>query len=211
MLELFIHAGWVAWPLGLCSILALGVMLERAYTLSKLKTVEDRAFMILQLALEKGDTAPLRDSELSAAPVSQILDTLSEMRGASTESLFHAADIALSLQRMRLRRYLGTLATIASTAPFIGLFGTVIGIMIAFQGMSTAGLSGEAMAKGISEALSATALGLVVAVPSLIAYNYYLGRVQNFSLSIQSHVSRLAPLLGNLPAESSRERVGARA
>ena len=210
MLELFQEAGWVAWPLAICSILALGVMLERAYTLAKLKKIEDRAFMVLQLAMEKGDTAPLRDPELSAAPVSQILDTLSQMSGANTDSLYYGADIALSLQRVRLRRYLGTLATIASTAPFIGLFGTVLGIMVAFDAMSKAGLSGEAMSQGISESLSATALGLLVAVPSLIAYNYYVGRVQTFALSIQSHVARLAPLLSNAPSESSRERVGQR-
>jgi biopolymer transport protein ExbB len=209
MLELFLHAGWVAWPLGLCSVLALAVMLERAWTLSQLRKAEDRAYMVLQLALEKGDLAPLRDPELSPAPVSQILDTLSEMRGASIDSLYHAAEIALSIQRVRLRRYLGSLATISNIAPFIGLFGTVLGIMIAFEGMSTAGLSGEAMAKGISEALSATALGLVVAVPSSVAYNYYLGRVQSFALTVQGHVARLAPLLANVPADDRSAKVRA--
>jgi biopolymer transport protein ExbB/TolQ len=117
-----------------------------------------------------------------------------------------AADIALSLQRLRLRRYLGTLATIGSTAPFIGLFGTVLGVMVAFQGMSRSGLSGEMMAAGISEALSATAVGLLVAVPSVIAYNYFLGRVQALLLHIQGHVARLAPLL-TLPSAREKQEV----
>ena len=73
------------------------------------------------------------------------------------------------MQRLRLRKYLGTLATIGSTAPFIGLFGTVLGVMAAFQAMSKSGLSGETMAAGISEALSATALGLLVAIPAVMA------------------------------------------
>jgi biopolymer transport protein TolQ len=137
------------------------------------------------------------------------------MRGASNHSLQQAADIALSMQRLRLRRYLGTLATIGSTAPFIGLFGTVLGIMQAFYGMSQGGgLSGERMAAGISEALSATALGLLVAVPSVIAYNYFLGRVQGLLLHVQGHVARLVPMLHGAPSgmngmRSERERVEA--
>jgi biopolymer transport protein ExbB/TolQ len=115
------------------------------------------------------------------------------LKGATKEGIFEATDIALSLQRLRLRRFLGTLATIGSTAPFIGLFGTVLGVMAAFQAMSKSGLSGETMAAGISEALSATAVGLLVAIPSVMAYNFYLGRVQSLMLIIQGHVARLIP------------------
>jgi len=201
MLDLFRHAGWVAWPLGVCSVLALGIVLERLFTLARLKALDTRAFMLLQMALEKGDLSVLRDAQIKGAPTAEVIDSLTEMRGASTQSIQHAADIALSLQRMRLRRYLGTLATIASTAPFIGLFGTVLGIMAAFQAMSRSGLSGEGMAAGISEALSATALGLVVAVPSVIFYNYFGGRVQALMLQVQSHVARLAPLLSSRSRE----------
>jgi biopolymer transport protein ExbB len=204
MLELFTQAGWVAWPLGFCSVLALGVVLERLYTLSRIVQVEEHAFHTLQNTLAKGGGAAVWSQDIAAAPVTQIVDSLSEMRGASEESLQHAAEIALSMQRLRLRRYLGTLATIGATAPFIGLFGTVMGIMIAFQGMSQQGLSGERMAAGISEALAATALGLVVAVPSVIAYNYFLGRVQGVLLKIQGHVARLVPYLRT----PERERVG---
>ena len=122
------------------------------------------------------------------------------MRGTSQDALFQAGDIALASQRLRLRQYLGTLATIGATAPFIGLFGTVLGIMRAFDAMSQAGLSGERMSAGISESLSATALGLLVAVPSVIAYNYFTGRVQGLLLHVQGHVAQLAPLLNQTPA-----------
>ena len=195
MLELFRNAGFVAWPLGICSILALGVILERLYTLARLKQLDDRAFLVLQMALEKNDPSAMRDPQIAAAPVTRIMESLSEMRGASEGAIQYAAQIALSVQKLRLRRYLGTLATIGSTAPFVGLFGTVIGIMIAFEGMSQSGLSGERMAQGISEALSATALGLLVAIPSVIAYNYFGGRVLAMMLHIEAHVARLAPLL----------------
>jgi biopolymer transport protein ExbB len=213
MFDLFKHAGMTAWPLGAASVLALAIILERVFTLTRIKTLEDRAFLILQMALERGDLSALRDDQIRGAPITQVIDSLTELRGASHDAVQHAGEIALSMQRLRLRRYLGTLATIGSTAPFIGLFGTVLGIMAAFAGMSQAGLSGERMAAGISEALSATALGLLVAVPSVIAYNYFTGRVQATLLHIQGHVARLVPLLNGASEESrasrgERERVG---
>ncbi len=206
MLQLFLNAGPVAWPLGICSILALAIILERLFTLSRLKTAEDRAFMVLQLALEKGDPGAMRDPEIAGSPVGRVLDSLSEMRGTSADAIQQAAEIALSLQRLRFRRYLGTLATIGSTAPFIGLFGTVIGIMIAFSdmGKGNTGPDSTVLMKGISEALSATALGLLVAVPSVIAYNYFTGRVQALLLHVQGHVARLATYLME-PAREKQE------
>ena len=96
------------------------------------------------------------------------------------------------------------LATIGSTTPFVGLFGTVLGVMQAFQGMSKSGLNGDAMASGIAEALSATAFGLLVAVPSIVVYNYLVGRVQMMLLQIQAHVALLGPLY--LRARTRRRR-----
>lgn len=198
MLELFQRGGMVAWPLGLFSIVALGIVLERLFTLTQLKRLEDRAFMMLQLALEKGDRGILESKEIAAAPVTQIMKTILGVRGASPDALHQVSDIAVAMQRLRLRRYMTVLATIGSTAPFIGLFGTVLGVMAAFQAMGKSSLSGEAMAAGISEALSATALGLLVAIPSVMAYNFLLGRVQGILLQIHSHVARLTPLADSL-------------
>lgn len=191
--DLFIHSGWVAWPLGVFSVLSVAIILERLYTLNRIKAVEERAFLVLQMGLERGDDSALADAALGAAPLCRVLDSLTLMRNASEESLQTAAEIALSLQRLRLRRYLGTLATIGSTSPFIGLFGTVIGVMKAFQAMSQSSLSGEAMAAGISEALSATALGLLVAIPAVIAYNTFTGQAQTLLLTTHGHVARLIP------------------
>jgi|SRR5579872_5335395 len=195
MLDLFRHAGWVAWPLGFYSVLGLGIILERIFTLARLRRSEERAFTILLRALETGDESVLHDPQVAGAPVSDVLKALTDLRGGGAEALDRAAEVAIAVQRLRLRRYLGTLATIGSTAPFIGLFGTVIGVLVAFQTMSRSGQSGEAMAAGISEALSATALGLLVAIPSFIAYNMLLGRIQPLLLTVQGHVARLMPLL----------------
>ncbi|HEU4753812.1 MAG TPA: MotA/TolQ/ExbB proton channel family protein [Armatimonadota bacterium] len=197
MWQLFERAGMVAYPLGACSVLALAIILERFFTFWRLKAAEDRASMILLLALEKRDDSLIRDPKIAGAPSTQIMSALSELRGASEDSIHQAAGIALSMQRLRLRRYLGTLATIGSTAPFIGLFGTVVGIMRAFadMGAGSGGPDSAMLMRGISEALSATALGLLVAVPSVVAYNYFVGRVQAMLLQVQSHVARLAPML----------------
>ena len=204
--ELFDKAGWVAVPLGVCSILALGVLFERLYTYSRLRRAEDAAFQSLHTALTNGDTSRLADPALATAPVTHIMNVLTTLRGVSPESIQQAADIAFGVQRLRLRRYLSTLATIGNIAPYIGLFGTVLGVQAAFATLSSSGAGADKMSGGISEALSATALGLLVAIPSVVAYNFLLGELQKHLLQIQGHVAHLMPLL-HTPAARERERV----
>jgi len=91
-----------------------------------------------------------------------------------------------------MRKGLGNLATISTTAPFIGLFGTVIGIITAFQGMALSGSGGlGAVSKGIAEALGATALGLFVAIPAVWMYNYFLNKVERFNVEMSNSSSQL--------------------
>ena len=195
--ELFDKSDWVKYPLALFSILALAIFIERLFTLSRLRMLENQAFLALQLSLEKHDDSAVNNPQIAAAPVSQVMGTLTTMRGVSFDAMQQAADVAVSIQRHRLRRYLSTLATIGSTAPFIGLFGTVLGVLEAFTAMGKAGsnVEGSAVAGNIGAALSATAVGLLVAIPSVMAYNFLLGQVQSNLLAIQSHVARLMPLL----------------
>jgi len=192
-ISLFHNAGVVRWPLLICSILAVTIILERFYTLAMLRKLEHDTFEGLKAAFAQGRFDAVTSREFVGAPVAHILHALSPLRGESDETIAQASDIALSLQRLRLRKFMGTLATIGSTTPFVGLFGTVLGVMAAFQGMSKSGLNGDAMASGIAEALSATAFGLLVAVPSIVVYNYLVGQVQMMLLHVQSHVALLAP------------------
>jgi biopolymer transport protein TolQ len=98
----------------------------------------------------------------------------------------HASEIE------RMERYLAFLATTASAGPFIGLFGTVIGIITAFQGMAVTGSGGlGAVSAGIAEALGATALGLFVAVPAVWLYNYFLNKVERFQVEMSNSSSQL--------------------
>ncbi len=194
-MDLLKNAGIVAIPLLICSVLSLAIVFERFLTLARLRRVEEEAFQEMQRAGRRKLEEVLSESRYAAAPLIAILASLLPLAGSPPETITQAANIALSMQRVRLRRYLGTLATIGSTSPFIGLFGTVLGVMGAFKSMSQSGLSSDKMAGGISEALSATALGLLVAVPSVIAYNYFAGRVQVLLLEIHGHVARTAPLV----------------
>lgn len=91
-----------------------------------------------------------------------------------------------------MKKGLGNLATISTTAPFIGLFGTVIGIITAFQGMALTGSGGlGAVSAGIAEALGATALGLFVAVPAVWMYNYFLNKIERFNVEMSNSSSQL--------------------
>jgi len=195
LIDLLIKARLVAWPLGICSVLAVAIVLERVFMLWWIRKREDEAFLHIQSSLSRGEDYKPGDPAHAGAPVSQIMDILVSLRGATEDAMWQASEIALSLQRVRLRRFMNALATIASIAPFIGLFGTVLGVMHSFDTMKTGGLSSEKITGDIAEALAATALGLLVAIPSVIAYNFLLGHVQSALLHVQGHVSRLIPLL----------------
>ena len=91
-----------------------------------------------------------------------------------------------------LRRGFGVLASVGSVAPFVGLLGTVVGIITAFQGLSSDGGGGlSSVAGGISEALVATAVGLMVAIPSVVAFNLFNGRVEGFQIDMNDVASEL--------------------
>ena len=115
-----------------------------------------------------------------------------ELSGEQIESSKRACERAEAIVNAELKRGLSGLATIGATAPFVGLFGTTVGIINAFQGMSsekTAGLS--AVAGGISEALVATAFGLFVAVPAVWAYNSFTNKVEAFQIEMTNSSSEL--------------------
>jgi len=115
-----------------------------------------------------------------------------ELAGEQLESSRRACERAEAIVNAELKRGLSGLATIGATAPFVGLFGTTVGIINAFQGMSsekTAGLS--AVAGGISEALVTTAFGLFVAVPAVWAYNTFTNQVEAFGIEMTNSSSEL--------------------
>ena len=115
-----------------------------------------------------------------------------EISGEEIEASRRALERAEAIVHAELKRGISALATIGSTAPFVGLFGTVVGIIDAFQTMATQKTPGiGAIAGGISEALVTTALGLLVAVPAVWAFNYFTGRVDAFDVEMGNSSSEL--------------------
>jgi biopolymer transport protein ExbB/TolQ len=116
----------------------------------------------------------------------------SEISGDEIDASKRALQRAIAIKTAEFRRGLSGLATIGSTAPFVGLFGTVFGIINAFRGMKNAETAGiAAVAGGISEALFTTALGLLVAVPAVWLFNYFTGKVDGFIVEMDNSASEL--------------------
>jgi biopolymer transport protein ExbB/TolQ len=105
-----------------------------------------------------------------------------------------------------MKRGLGFLATIGSTAPFIGLFGTVVGIINAFRSIASAGAGGMAVVSGgMAEALVSTGLGLFVAIPAVVAYNQFTGNLENFRVEMNRAASQLVNHLFKVPELMARQ------
>jgi len=116
----------------------------------------------------------------------------SEIPGEDVEASKRALERASAIVHAELKRGISTLATIGSTAPFVGLFGTVVGIINAFKGISTEKSTGlGAVAGGISEALVTTAIGLFVAIPAVWMFNYFTGRLEAFDVEMDNSSSEL--------------------
>jgi len=131
----------------------------------------------------------------------------SEISGEEIDASRRALERAEAIVHAELKRGVSALATIGSTAPFVGLFGTVVGIIDAFQTMATQKTPGiGAIAGGISEALVTTALGLLVAVPAVWAFNYFTGRVDAFDVEMGNSSSELIDYF----LKRSQARAGAR-
>ncbi|HEX6178609.1 MAG TPA: MotA/TolQ/ExbB proton channel family protein [Thermoanaerobaculia bacterium] len=148
-----------------------------------IKFAKDKKFRHSHLArvLAAGLTEFQYESSQALPPDFDLVD--SGKRAIERETLMTAAE---------MKKGLGNLATISTTAPFIGLFGTVIGIITAFQGMAVTGSGGlGAVSAGIAEALGATALGLFVAVPAVWLYNYFLNKVERFQVEMSNSSSQL--------------------
>ena len=172
----------VMWLLLALSIASVAVMLERAWLLLRTRADLPALAGALRERLDAGDV-PAARSLLEASPSAEAaivragLDQLARGPNAIREAIAGAT----LLQRNRLERGLNYLGTLASNAPFIGLFGTVIGIILAFERLSAAGARGSASAAvmaSIAEALVATAVGIGVAVPAVVAFNAYQKRIR---------------------------------
>jgi biopolymer transport protein ExbB len=125
---------------------------------------------------------------------------------ASLDLVTSALRDSISETLTQLKGGLGFLATIGSTAPFIGLFGTVVGIINAFRGIAATGSGGMSVVSGgIAEALVSTALGIFVAIPAVVAFNYFTGKIENFHVEMNRASSQLVNCLFKMPEVKAPE------
>jgi biopolymer transport protein ExbB/biopolymer transport protein TolQ len=127
---------------------------------------------------------------------------------ASLELVTSAIRDSMSETLIQLKQGLGALATIGSTAPFIGLFGTVAGIINAFRNIAATGSGGMSVVSGgIAEALVTTALGIFVAIPAVVAFNHFTGKIENFHIEMNRASSQLVNHLFKVPQVMDREKM----
>lgn len=198
-----IHKGAIAtYPLILLSIISVTVVLERLWSLRNISSITLRITESLLEPIKKGqrDLAIAICKQNAHSPVGRIFLNALNQEGHHTVDAANAfATEAMFEETQKLKKHLWILGTVASSAPFIGLLGTVVGIIKSFESMAIAGTGGFAVvAAGISEALVATALGLGVAIIAVIFYNYFQTRIGNLNALFRIQVARV---LRNMASE----------
>lgn len=179
----------VLWILLVLSVLSIGMILERFFALRKVAAesakVRSRIKNALQSnSLEEVEELAKNHESIEGRAASYALKHMRESGTRGLEEIFNT--FALT-ERPELERFLGFLATVGSNAPYIGLFGTVLGIMKAFNDLATAPEAGQqTVMAGISMALVATAAGLFVAIPAVAFYNYYSKQVKSIYQNLES-------------------------
>jgi biopolymer transport protein ExbB len=194
------------WPIILCAIIASAIVAERMWTLQRRRITPPDLTRRIWALVEAGQA---NDKVIAAlevnSPLGKLLATGLANRHRPRAVLMERLEDAGRHVAHDLDRFLNTLGTIAGVAPLLGLLGTVTGIIKAFEAIHTAGLGDpRILSGGISEALLTTAAGLLVAIPSQVAYRYLRGRVDGIVVQIEKDVVRFAEAL-NDRMESGRK------
>ena len=196
MFALIEAAGWPIWPLLLASIIALAIIGERACSLrSSMVAPKDLLNQTVQELKQQGVTPQLVARLAGGSPLGQVLAAGVKNAKSTPQVMKEALDDAGRAVAHELERFLNTLGTIASISPLLGLLGTVIGMIEIFGSQAPSGSNPIVLAHGISVALYNTAMGLVVAIPSMIFYRHFRGRVDSLIVEMESQAVRLVEIL----------------
>ena len=201
MFSIIQAAGWPIYPLILCSIVALALIIERLLSLRPSRvappTLVDEVVTVTRNSLPAADVVNklAQTSVLGLVLANGLRAVIAEPR-ITEQALRQAFESSGRAAVHRLERYLNTLGSIAAAAPLLGLFGTVVGMIEIFGSQAPTGGSNPVMlAHGISVALYNTAFGLIIAIPSLMFYRYFRGRVGEFTVEMEQAAERLVPHL----------------
>jgi biopolymer transport protein ExbB len=193
-------AGWPIWPLVACSVLAMALIIERFISLQTAKVAPprllDEVLTVTRLTVPGPDVvAKLEKNSALGEVLASGLRALNANPLCSQDELRAGMEASGRQVAHQLERYLSALATIASVAPLMGLFGTVVGMIEIFgsqPGGTNMGGNPAQLAHGISVALYNTAFGLIVAIPALIFWRYFRARVDEYLLTLELSADRLA-------------------
>jgi len=203
LLSIIQAAGWPIWPLILCSVLALALIIERlvqlrAHKVMPPKTLE-QAVEISRRGVPSEETMLKLENKGALGPVlASGLRCLQKNPEASDEDIRAHMEMAGRLAGRQLERYLTALGTIASAAPLLGLLGTVIGMIEIFAAQNAGTSQPAQLAYGISIALYNTAFGLIVAIPALMFWRYFRSLVDNMLLTMEVTSEQFARHLSHL-------------
>ncbi|MBI4355562.1 MAG: MotA/TolQ/ExbB proton channel family protein [Candidatus Omnitrophica bacterium] len=184
----FLKGGPVMWPLLLCSVIALGVIMERLiFWVRERRTQNIELVHQLLHFTERG----LFDEVTAAAQGTRDAVARILVNGLSHHhfSLEGALEVAVHAELKRMKRYLGVLDTIITVAPLLGIFGTVTGILVAFGALEGRIPDPKIVASGIAQAVITTVVGLAIAIPTIVAYNYFCAKVEDATSQISTHVT----------------------
>jgi len=198
MWEVFEKGGYLMYPIALCSILALGIFLERLWVFSRVRReVRDLAHRVEPLAAKGRLDEATTVCHQSETPMARIFLAALRAAGRSREQVKAVVEETGRREAAPLQRFLPLLATIATIAPLMGLLGTVLGMIRAFNVIAAQGMGTPAtLGGGISEALITTASGMTVAIPVILAHRYLSGRLEYLAMEMEEYSLRLVDLLG---------------
>ena len=199
--QVFLAGGPVMWPILFCSIFALAIALEKFWHLHKI-AIDTQNFLskILEKMKRHETKEALQICDNTKSPIAKILKAGILKYDRSKQQIVEAIEDASLYEIPRIEKNLGALATIAHIAPLLGLLGTVTGMVRCFQTIQAKSTSfhpvspGD-LAGGIWEALLTTVAGLIVAIPTFVAYNYLVNRINNFILEMEKASTELVNFL----------------
>jgi biopolymer transport protein ExbB len=196
--EILQIGGFTMYILIFCSILSIAVFLERIiYYRRRSKTKRAEFMTRTARALKNGDIeGAMEICKETLAPFSKVVYSGLRLRGHHEKEISNAMEREITIETTTLERYTGIVGTIGNTAVYIGLFGTVLGIIRAFHDIASAGAGGMSIViGGVAEALVCTATGLFVAIPAVIVFNYFIRKVEHFTNDMELCASELIDLI----------------
>ena len=189
-------AGWPAYPLLIASVIAVALIIERLIMLRKEKIVPGNLLgRVVNAYRRQGVNAQMLEQLSKDSPLGQVLAAGLRNHQSSRYVMKEAIEEAGHAVAHELERFLTTLGTLATIAPLMGLFGTVVGMIEIFGSPTSSGNNPQALAHGISVALYNTGFGLIIAIPSMIFYRHFRAQVDGFLVEMEQEAVKLVEIL----------------